>query len=254
MLSYKQWKMLNESVLPSFTLGVANPSNLGLNAPSGFGMDILEAKKKSKKKMDLGGEDDETGDGETVEPSSPKDDPDVDVDVDVHDDDAAIEDGQGCDSMCGKGSKKNCKKSKKNCKKSKKKMDVDVSDDGDQPDDSGDEDEGEGDDDGDDVELAGKGGDVGGGMGDAGPMFSKKKSKKAGKKMKAEASEEDAWWASVKSMVGPAPNTKYKDGWSEYQEDALFTPVDTDNLTQAVRPEPGPGEPGFAPTGRVGGF
>jgi hypothetical protein len=88
--------------------------------------------------------------------------------------------------------------------------------------------------------LGSKGGDVGGGMGDAGPMFSKKKSKKASKKkMQKEATEDEKWWNSVRSMTGSSPDTKYNDGWTEYQSKDLFTPVDTENLTQAVRPEPG---------------
>ena len=53
MLSYKQWKTLNESVLPSFNLGISNPSNLGIQAPSGFGMDLEVAKKLSKKKAKM---------------------------------------------------------------------------------------------------------------------------------------------------------------------------------------------------------
>lgn len=79
-----------------------------------------------------------------------------------------------------------------------------------------------------------------------GPMFSKKKSKKG---MKAESAEEDEWWASVKSMLGPAPNTKYSDGWSEYHEDALLPPNDPN---AQVSQEPSPGDVGFAPQQRLG--
>ena len=316
MLSYKQWKMLNESIMPSFNLGIANPSNLGIQSQSGYSMNFEEAK-KSKKKM-FGDDDDETGDGEMVEPASDKDDPDVDVSVG--------DDKGGC-NKCGafskksakKSSKKKCssdadmdmdddkhsskedddgdgdenelmfskKKSKKKMMKSKKKMwsddddedgdeddddhheeedheDDDDDSDNDSDDDFDGEDDGDGDDDEEDDQVAkkskfnlgGKGGDVGGGMGDQGPMFSKKKSKKASKKkMKAEATEDEKWWDSVKNMTGSNPNEKFNDGWTEYQKstDDLFTPVDTNNLTQAIRQDgqPGPGEVGFAPQGRL---
>jgi len=61
-----------------------------------------------------------------------------------------------------------------------------------------------------------------------------------------------AWWESVNKMLGPDPNQKFHDGWTEYQKDSLFTPVDTENLTQAVRPEPQAGDVGFAPVGKLG--
>lgn len=321
MLSYKQWKMLNESVMPSFNLGVVNPSNLGLQTQSAFTMDIEEAKmakKKAKKKMF--GDDDETGDGEMVEPASDKDDPDVDVKIG---DDKGSCDGDKCGAFSKKKSKKSSKKkcgadmdmdddhddkhsgkeddddggdedelmfskkkAKKKMMKSKKKMwgDDDDAGEGDEDDDDhhdeeehenddddeddfDGEDDGDGDDDEEDDQVAkgkfnlgGKGGDAGGGsgMGDAGPMFSKKKSKKASKKkMTAEATEDEKWWNSVRNMTGSNPDQKYGDGWTEYQTTAedLFTPVNTENLTQAVRPgqgnEPGPGEVGFAPQGRL---
>jgi hypothetical protein len=122
--------------------------------------------------------------------------------------------------------------------------------------------------------LTGKGGNASGSMGQEGPMFAKKKSKKMmlkggqhkidanknGKvdaedfkilkskkkkdKVKAEAAEAD-WWNSVHSMLGDAPGTKYNSGC-----DDLFTTIDTENLTQAVRPEPG--QPGWAPQTRIG--
>ena len=61
-----------------------------------------------------------------------------------------------------------------------------------------------------------------------------------------------AWWDSVNKMIGPDPDQKFHDGWTEYQKDSLFTPVDTENLTQAVRPEPQAGDVGFAPVGKLG--
>jgi len=56
---------------------------------------------------------------------------------------------------------------------------------------------------------------------------SKKKKKSAKKKMKTE--EDQTWWTSVQNMMDASPNEKFWDGMS-----------------------PQPGEPGFAPQGRVG--
>lgn len=273
MLSYKQFKALNESVMPSFTLGVANPANLGLSSPfAAFQEAKKMAKKKAKKKMI--GDEEETGDGEMVMPSSEKDEPDVDVDTG---EDMGDEDMGGCDK-CTKMSRK----------KSKKKMWSDEDDAAPEEEDMGDEEEvpeddeemedeeapveDEEEDDESGEELAGKGS-----MGTAGPMFSKKSKKKCGadmgdeggkempdenelqfskkkskKNLKKEETEEDKWWSSVKSMVTSNPNEKFSDGWTEYQS-AEFKPIDTENLTQAVRPEPQAGEVGFAPQ-QMGSF
>ena len=63
---------------------------------------------------------------------------------------------------------------------------------------------------------------------DAGDFAMLRNKKHKGKKhKKAEVkTEEQAWWDSVRSMIGDA-DTKYSDG--------LFTPVDVNNLTQAIR-------------------
>lgn len=65
MISFKQWKMLRESVGP-MPLIATQPQILGLFTPNGF----VEAK-NGKKNV----EKDETGDGETVDAASEKDDP-----------------------------------------------------------------------------------------------------------------------------------------------------------------------------------
>jgi hypothetical protein len=283
MLSYKQYRALNESVMPTFTLGIAQPTNLGISSP--FGVDESKmAKKMSKKKMNFGDEEeDDTGDGEMVPPSSDKDSPDVDVDLGDDKED-------GC-KMCGAKSKKT----------SKKKMWSDKDDDGGEDDeeheddDDGDEGHEDNDEDSDEDEESGEdladkgalGPNVGGGVGGGGPMFSKKSKKKCGadmddkddddgdddeemddkgkdkemffskkkskKNLKKEATDEEKWWNSVHSMTGPAPDTKYGDGWTEYQTGG-FTPIDTENLTQAVRPEPEAGQVGFAPQKAMGSF
>lgn len=237
MLSYKQWKMVNES---TFALGLAVQPTVGIQAPHELGFDEAKkmSKKKSKKKMHFGGDEDEdiSGDGEMVDPSSAKDSPDVDVDVD----DEGGEEFGGCGGdKCGKMSKK----------KSKKKMWSDEDDEGEveAPEEEEEDDDEEFEDEGGDEEkvVAKKKPPV---SDEEVPLFSKKKSKK---KMKREGTEEEQWWASVKSMVTSNPNQKFGDGWTEYQEDALFSPVDQSNLTQAVR-EPQPGEVGFAPQQKLG--
>jgi hypothetical protein len=293
MLSYKQWKTLNESFGGPINLGLTNPTNLGLssNIP---GIDLDEAKMKkmlkAKKKM-FGGDDE--GDGEMVPAKAPKDDPDVDMGDEEMD--------GGC-----KNCMKSKKKSPKKMMKSKKKMFGDTGDDVsammkpkmfgddddagetgddmdmDNMDNAGAEDEmdpdleGGEDETGMDLDHDGEEGEEGehpmhkimGKMGKKGkkppmpapdqadmaaPMFSKKQSKKNMKK-EAYLDNEEEWLTSIKNMMDPkAGNQKYDDGFSRYYEDALFTPIDTNNLTQAVRQEPGPGEVGFAPQQPLGG-
>lgn len=246
MLSYKQWRMLNESVFPSFTLGVTSPNNLGVVGGNGVGLEEAKGKKMGKKMHG-----DEGEDGELVDAIAPKDDPDVDVDDEEHD--------GGC-RFCGKNQKKSAKKQAKHMKKSAKKM---WSDEDDAGGDFEEEDE--------DVESAeeetGKDLDGDNEEGEpedhaekvAQPLFQKKQGKKQAKKqtkkMKKESTdmsdEEQDWWNSVHSMIG-APQTKFSDGWSEYHEDALIPPSDP-NAQVAKSEEPGPGEIGFAPQQRVGG-
>jgi hypothetical protein len=131
MLSYKQWKSLNESALSSFNLGLSAPNNLGI--VSQFGFEETKHEKKKKKKMP-------TGDGEIVDPSSKKDEPkksgDVDVEVEKGED-SKKSDKPGlcgeCGKLCGVKAKSWAKKCMM-CGKgmcgmmSKKKMDADESD------------------------------------------------------------------------------------------------------------------------------
>ena len=51
MQSYKQWKLMNESILPSFNLGLGRPSNLGITSQFGFDEGMHKKKKKKMKKM-----------------------------------------------------------------------------------------------------------------------------------------------------------------------------------------------------------
>ena len=69
MLSYKNWKSLNESFFNQ-TLGLSNHQNLGLVSPSSL-FDPVHSEAKAKKEVI----EDESGDGETVPAASEKDDP-----------------------------------------------------------------------------------------------------------------------------------------------------------------------------------
>ena len=110
MISYKQWKLVNESVLPSFNLGLGRATNLGIQ--SQFGLDEAKAAKKKKKKMV---DDELVKPGKKADKPGEDDEPEVDVDVDGHDDDedeGDDDDGdkEECGSYCAK-----CAKSKKKC-------------------------------------------------------------------------------------------------------------------------------------------
>jgi hypothetical protein len=262
--SYKKWKTLNENLGPgSFNLGLGQPTNLGLS--SQFAVN----EKKKAIEVDVESEDDDLDD--------------------LGDEDGVIADeGCGCGSKSKKKSgKKSAKASaKKSGKKSAKHMDSDMGgdfeeddgepeekedgddeshDDEDMPeekedgDDESHDDEGSHDEDGDEEMPKEK---------EVPPMFSKKKSgkksgkksakksgKKSAKKMQKEGQnwwqQDDAdWMKSVQSMLGPKAQTKYKDGWSEYQEDSLL-PVANPNAGSDGSVEAQPGQPGFAPQGRL---
>ena len=74
MLSYKNWKNINESVFSTaFNLGVRPMHNIGLTSPTGFDIGETEPveEQKKKKRVDV----EETGDGEIVDAASEKDKP-----------------------------------------------------------------------------------------------------------------------------------------------------------------------------------
>ena len=269
MDSYKKWKSLNENFGPgAFTLGLSQPQNMGLNMGQYSAItDMIEGKKK-KKDIVVDVEDDSD---------------------DLGDEDGVIADeGCGCGSKSKKKSKKKSSKnaSKKSSKKSAKKMDGEMGgdfedddgddhdhddhDDDDHDDDDGDDHDDDADDHDDDGDEDGEGEEPTDAAGGAGPMFSKKKSgkksakkssKKSGKKSKKKMQKESTsaypnqWWRSddaewmksVQSMLGPKSVTKNRDGWSEYQEDSLFPASDPNAAVTA----PAPGQPGFAPSGRL---
>lgn len=241
MLSYKNWRMINEAILPNFSLGLATPTNLGI---SGSNLEEAKAKKMAA---------DETGDGEMVDPASEKDVPEC--------------------SRCGKYAKKKMKKAKKmwsdeDDAEEAPEEEVEETPEGDEeevpeedvPEEDVDSEEEVPEEDAEATEEPVEDEEV--------PMYSKKKSKKSKKKMKAEeteaqevqSEEEMAWWNSVHSMTEAPLNQKYYDGYTEYQPsesaDGLFTPINQDELGISIRQEPGTageaGQVGFAPQGRMG--
>ena len=275
MLSYQNWKLLNESFGSPINLGVKSKSSIGTIGSllrdlenHEEALSLEEAKKKmgkvmakhmkkmgKKKKMLLDDED---------EVSDAVDDVDVDVEDDDDDDDGDEE--KGCaGKFCGKMSKKKMKKMKKSKKmgadmdmdddmgmpmKKKKpviddmddemedddeEMDMDDEDLEDEEEETGEDLDGDNEEDEDEDHAA---------MVNR-PMMSKKKSRKNMKKEDAD------WWASLKRQIAH-PQIKYDDGWSRYQEDSLLPP--TDPNAEVAQKEPGPGDVGYAPQGRIGGF
>ena len=95
---------MNESVLPSYNLGLGRPSNLGILSQFGF-EESEHMHKKKKKKM--------KGDSDLVEPAEKKDEPDVEVEVDEKNSKAHCKKcGEKCGSMSYKKSKGKCAKCK----------------------------------------------------------------------------------------------------------------------------------------------
>ena len=109
MQSYKQWKLMNESILPSFNLGLGRPSNLGITSQFGFDEGMHKKKKKKMKGEDT----------DLVEPAEEKDKPKVDVEVEEKDHKPhkgkkhhkhKKEECEKCGAMAGKNSKGKCEK------------------------------------------------------------------------------------------------------------------------------------------------
>jgi hypothetical protein len=227
MITYKEYKMLMETVTPTVNLGVATPAAIGGEVGNSFGFkavdatedaeDLLASLAEAKKKM--------FGD----EMVDPKDAPAKDSDDDAEEDAADDSDDDMDDKEC---MTKKCKKSKKEeveelraalleAKKKKCGGEMDMASllgkgkDG--GDDEGGDDEGGGDDDddGDDEEME----------------MMKKKSKK----------ENTEFFQSLATQLGEVDRRDNRDGISEYLEDAVFTPKVA-----------GPGDVGFAPEGRIG--
>ncbi|MFI5343967.1 MAG: hypothetical protein ACHQUC_07085 [Chlamydiales bacterium] len=240
MLSYEKWKTLNESF--NVTLGLAAPLSLGIRSSTGATFEqLLDERRKMKKKM-LGDrldvrrdddDEDETGDGEMVEPTSIKDrlkDDDGDDHGDEHGDDDEDMD--------------------------------DMDHDHDEDDMDHDHDHDHDDDDMGKNRLLSK----------VQMMKKKMKSKmkkkmcsgskpKMKKKMAAEQAQEepvleDDFLKSLTNMMNGGEAVRYWDGMPK-NEDALFPAVDPNASLEKSEPsqagsEPKAGEVGYAPQGRVG--
>jgi hypothetical protein len=280
--SYKNWKLVQESVFPGMTLGISHPQTLGLhsNLP---GVSLSE-----KKKMH----------GDVLRDDEPEDDV-----VDDVEDGESEEDG-GDDCSCKNKKVAFSKKKMKKCSKKnmKKKMhggmdlsDDEVDDEADDvndietPDDDGadegdwedeeshdDEEDGEeGGDDWEDSEEDGDGEEEDEG-GDEAPKFGfmkdKKKdwgkNKKKGWDKKKEKKVEEQFWADLSTYNVPKsesgtdeeffdslarqygnPKARFHGGVDRVDEDLLLTP-DQQSLIDAM---PKPGEVGFGPEQRLGG-
>jgi len=261
MLTFKEWRDLNESVTgTSFTLGVARPATVGGIVGSTGASDwlakwkLLEAKKMKKKMF-----------GKDV----PEDEEELDPKLD--DADLELGDEEGLDD-----------EEKVSLDDEEGLGDEELGDEeglGDEELDLGDEEgmsdeEGMGDE--EDMDMPpppkkGKGkkppfakGEImkkgmkkdDGKCKGCNKMMSKcscKTMKKGAKKQMTK--EETDWWNSVMGMIGPDPNQKNWDGIS-VREDALFPEIDPNALALAQVPQgetqPKPGEPGFSPATRIG--
>lgn len=289
MQSYKKWKTLNESFGPgSFNLGLSNPTNLGLSSQFGSFTDVIEGKKKSKAdsdtdavEVDVDGEagwddvEDDVEEGCGCNASKKKSaKKSTKTAAKKSTKTAAKKSGKNMDSDMGGDFEDDDGE------------DHDDHDD-EESDDEGDEDEGDGDDMGDEESDMGddEGDDEGeeeeGGDEEPAPMFSKKKSGKKSAKTAAKKSEkkstktsakksekksaktsdktmqkewwksdDEEWMKSVQSMLGPKAVGKNRDGWSEYQEDALLPAVNSNGGSDG-EVAPLPGEVGFAPQQRL---
>jgi len=179
MLTYKEWRTINENFGGPIPIGIATPTAIGMINP------LDEAKKgKGKKKKMLG----DVPPEEEVD----KEEPDEEEEEDVEKDTEVKE----------------------------------------KPEDGEEEEEEE-----DDEDKEKK------------PLFFCKKGKKCSKmnkKMKKE------WHNSVMNQVNSDPNAKFSDGFSKYEEDALIAPTDPNTGLEDQQLKPG--DVGWAPVPRVGGW
>lgn len=221
MISYKEYKMLMETVTPTVNLGVTSPDAVG-GVGNSFGFtavdatdeadNLLASLEEAKKKM--------FGD-EMIDPKdAPPKDSDDDAEEDAGDDSDDSDDKEYMKKKFKKESVEGdtLEEAKKKCGSEMMDMLKGKGDD----DDSDSDDGGDGDDDGDDDDDGG---------GDDEMAMMKKKSKK----------EHAEFMQSLAGQLGEVDRRDNKDGISEYLEDAVFTPK-----------VPGPGEVGFAPEGRIG--
>lgn len=188
MLTYKQWRTLNENVGSALPLGVSSPQAIGVMGSNSarWEMELEEAKKKMKKKMLGDAPDDEedvdadTGpDGEVVskDDAAPKDEPTDDADAEA-DAEGDHEEPEGDEVEAGGGDEEEDDEEAPPPMLQKKKM-------------------------------------------------KKCGGKKCNKTMKKEDVEEDDFMASLNRQLHFDPAQKWWDGFSaEFSEDALYQPAD----------------------------
>jgi hypothetical protein len=268
MKSYKQWKMVNEAVFPTLNLGISHPQTIGGLRSNMPGVGELSEKKKMSGKVVV-------------------DEPEVD---DTEDSDEGDHDCS-CDDKKDKQiafSKKNMKKKmkKKMTKKMEDELEDDLSDDDvgeeddvndvETPDDDHDDDhdeEGDDHDEDDHEEGDGEEDDHHDEEDDA-PKFGFMKDKKGKKKDKKKEKEkvEESFWNDIERYHVPKANMetekeffdslarqygnpkteRYSSGvqGDGVNEDLLLTP-DQEALINSM---PNPGEVGYSPSHRLGGF
>ena len=236
MLSYKNWKLLEESFGFS-NLGIKYPQNLG---SVGNLAGLEEAKMKKKMLED---------DAEVVKPEEDEkedeDEEDVadvqvdDADAEVESDDAEETEECGDKKMCCKGMKKKMKK--ESCDEDEEEEDEEEDEEIEDAEEAAGEDLDGDDEEGEDpdhvAKIKGKTLEM--------PLLlgmKKKMKKKMVKKMKKEHVDRVA---SIKEMLSTDPNYKNWDGISVKKEDYLLSP-------EAPAAAPGPGEVGYAPQTRFG--
>lgn len=83
-------------------------------------------------------------------------------------------------------------------------------------------------------------------------LMSKKKCSTCNKSNKKMAKENKEWYGSVIGQLNSDPNAKFWDGFSSLEEDVVIAPQDQN--AGLVDEQPKPGDVGYAPVQRVGGW
>jgi hypothetical protein len=238
MLSYKEWKVLNEQVLGAAgrTLGMIQPSAI---AAIGGNAELAKASPEEVKQITDGIKSSTCEELFTPVPEvlevGVREEPGQEIDEakkmkkmkKMHDDSDDVDDSDDSDdSDDANDSDDNGKDCPPGCVRDD--SDDDDSDDDDSDDDDSDDDDSD-DDDSDDDEN------------------------KVNLKLAGMKKEDHDFFASLKSQSKGTVDKKYNDGHSEYQEDVLFPHNNANEDLTDNDNEPGPGDVGFAPQGKVGG-
>lgn len=216
MISYREYKMLMEAANPTVSLGVTTPDAVG-GVGNSFGFKAVDASEDAEKLLASLEEAKKKMFGDEM--IDPKDAPPKDVDVDAEEDaeedseDSVVDDDEEC--MKKKSKKEGIEDLKAKLDEAKKMAK----------------------------------------MKKCGSEMDKEKkdvedmSDEELEMMKKSKKEEAEFFKSLAGQLQGLSGTN-KDGVSEYLEDAVFTPS---NSNSNLVTEPNPGEVGFAPQGKVGG-